>query len=100
MEANHYHNIPYVTHITVNPANVILLCMSFLVDNICSQDSLFTPHAEIANMYERVHSSYLRSWAVEECLTQIKAEDQSTHYISIAPVRDALLYVGTMYKLV
>ena len=41
---------------------------------------------EVANIYERIHSKYLRSWAVKECLTQIKADDSFTHCISIGPV--------------
>ena len=43
--------------------------------------------AGIANLYERICNSYLRSWAASECLEQIKADDQFTHCISIGPVR-------------
>ena len=51
-------------------------------------------------MYERVHSSYLRSWAVEECLTQIKADDQFTHCISIGVVRGCtdIVYMQSLYS--
>jgi len=40
----------------------------------------------VANIYERVHSDWLRSWAAFECLQQVKADDQFTHCISIGPV--------------
>ena len=51
-------------------------------------------------MYEGVHSKYLRSWAVSECLTQIRADDSFTHCISIGPVSeelgDILVYMYTV----
>lgn len=40
----------------------------------------------IGNIYEKVHSKYLRSWAAAECLEQIKADDKFTNCISIGPV--------------
>ena len=45
----------------------------------------------VANVYERVHIGYLRSWAVSECLTQIRADDCFTHCISIGPVSCAII---------
>ena len=37
-------------------------------------------------MYESWHSTWVRSWAMDECLEHIKADDQFTHCISIGPV--------------
>ena len=45
----------------------------------------------IGNVYESWHSTWLRSWAMDECLEQIKADDQFTHCISIGPVSPSCL---------
>ena len=37
-------------------------------------------------MYEQVHIGFLRRWATNECLEQIKGDDQFTKCISIGPV--------------
>ena len=44
----------------------------------------------VANLYERFHIGYVRSWAASECLKQIKGDDLFTHCISIGPVSDFL----------
>ncbi|CAI8009857.1 Lanosterol synthase [Geodia barretti] len=61
-------------------------------NNVAPGD-IYTPHStaldltlRIANVYESVHSSYLRSWAVRECLEHIRADDRFTHCISIGPI--------------
>lgn len=38
------------------------------------------------NLYERCHLGFLRRWAANECLEQIKADDLFTNCISIGPV--------------
>lgn len=40
----------------------------------------------VGNLYERCHLGFLRRWAANECLEQIKADDLFTNCISIGPV--------------
>ena len=40
----------------------------------------------LLDAYERFHIRYFRRKAVEECVTQITADDKFTHCISIGPV--------------
>ena len=40
----------------------------------------------ILDSYEKIHSNYLRQWAIQECLDHICADDKFTHCISIGPV--------------
>ena len=40
----------------------------------------------VGNLYERCHIGFLRRWAANECLEQIKADDLFTNCISIGPV--------------
>ena len=40
----------------------------------------------IGNLYEWCHLGFLRRWAANECLEQIKADDLFTNCISIGPV--------------
>ena len=42
--------------------------------------------AGVGNLYERCHLGFLRRWAANECLEQIKADDLFTNCISIGPV--------------
>ena len=49
-------------------------------------DSVTRVSAGVGNLYERVHSHWLRSWAASECLEHVKADDEFTHCISIGPV--------------
>ena len=41
----------------------------------------------VLNTYESIHSQWLRNKALEECLDHIRADDTTTHGISIGPVR-------------
>eukprot|EP00731_Ephydatia_muelleri_P038108 Em0656g1a len=62
-------------------------------NNVAPGD-VYTPHSRvldwsyrILNTYEPWHVKKLRSWAVSECLDNIRADDQFSNCISVGPTR-------------
>ena len=68
----------------------VCCCLSWYKTNNCIPTPVSVivslSHVAIGNVYESWHSTWLRSWAMDECLEHIKADDQFTHCISIGPV--------------
>ena len=57
---------------------------------LCLCLTAFYVHATyvvVMNVYESVHSRWLRNKALEECLDHVRADDEATQGISIGPVR-------------
>ena len=58
-----------------------MLCLSVRL-SVC-----LYAHVVVLNAYESIHSRWLRNKALEECLDHVRADDSTTHGISIGPVR-------------
>ncbi|KAI8851919.1 putative lanosterol synthase [Chytridium lagenaria] len=65
-------------------------------NNVASVD-LYCPHTYImdfinsmVSVYEKLPIGYLRNWAIEEALKQVRYEDTNTKYLDIGPVNKAM----------
>lgn len=65
------------------------VCLSILTDH-----NIFVG---VGNFYERFHLGFLRRWAADECLEQIKADDLFTNCLSIGPVSCSIIIGSVSY---